>query len=204
MALKDKIFGIGLHKTGTTTLRECLRLLGFSVCPEEFAYLTREATASGKYRSCLRLAFSYDAFEDAPWNYQNVYRVLDAVFPTARFILTSRDQEAWFRSILRWCCLHDSGSDINLVSTLGTSVSPEAKKTAQAAYRAHNSEVADYFGGRPGKLLVVDWEAGDGWTKVCEFVGKPVPNLSFPHLLKYDPAISAYMSIRAKPLEKKD
>ncbi len=37
----SKIFCIGFHKTGTTTLAECLRHLGLRVCPEELSYLYR-------------------------------------------------------------------------------------------------------------------------------------------------------------------
>ena len=31
------------------------------------------------------------------------------------------------------------------------------------------------------RLLVMDIIAGDGWDKLCPFLGKPVPEAAFPH-----------------------
>jgi hypothetical protein len=45
-------------------------------------------------------------------------------------------------------------------------------------------EVQKYFNNQPNKLIVLDWEKGDGWIELCEFLGKPVPSLPFPHANK--------------------
>ena len=196
-----KIFGIGLHKTGTTTLAECLHTLGYSVCPEELAYLTRHAVVAGSYRPTLRLVLSYDAFEDSPWNYKNFYRILDVVFPEAKFVLTARGNEGrWFESLLRWTALYNSASALNIISTLGLAVTPGDRKEVLAAYRAHNNGVVEYFAGQPDRLLVVDWEAGDGWEKLCGFLGVPVPRMTFPHALRYDSELMEFVTNEAVPL----
>ena len=46
-------------------------------------------------------------------------------------------------------------------------------------FEEHNAAVLSYFKDRPGDLLVMDLEGGDGWTKLCPFVGAPVPGKSF-------------------------
>jgi hypothetical protein len=51
-------------------------------------------------------------------------------------------------------------------------------------YTRHNQEVMDYFQDRPQSLLVVDWENGDGWQELCEFLGREIPREPFPHANK--------------------
>ena len=45
---------------------------------------------------------------------------------------------------------------------------------------AHHQRVADYFEGRQD-LLVLRIAAGDGWERLCPFLGEPVPDEPFPH-----------------------
>jgi hypothetical protein len=52
------------------------------------------------------------------------------------------------------------------------------KDAALAAYERHNAEVrASVPGGR-----LVDWQAADGWTPLCQALGVSVPDEPFPHL----------------------
>lgn len=51
-------------------------------------------------------------------------------------------------------------------------------------YQKHNNEVQEYFADRPNDLLVVNWEAGDGWDKLCNFLNKPLRSEPFPHANK--------------------
>ena len=37
---------------------------------------------------------------------------------------------------------------------------------------------------RPGKLVEMDFSSGDGWEKLCPFLGLPVPAKPFPHANK--------------------
>ncbi len=180
-----KIFGIGLHKTGTSTLRECLKTLGYNVCPEEYGYLITEQVANGDYRLAVMLARFFDGFQDSPWNYRGFYRALDAVFD-ARFILTVRDGTRWFESLLRWCAVYGVGNSLHMAATLGTEVTPHNRSEVIDLYHQAIEETKDYFSDKQDRLLVLDWETGDGWQKLCRFVGKSVPGVPLPHILKYD------------------
>jgi Sulfotransferase domain len=49
-----------------------------------------------------------------------------------------------------------------------------------ARYQRHNSEVIEYFKDRGSDLLLLDITAGEGWAKLCPFLGERVPALDFP------------------------
>lgn len=193
-----KIFGIGMHKTGTTTLTECFRILGFNVCPEALAYSTIQNVSADNYRPCLLVAREYEAFADSPWNFVDAYRVLDAVFPDAKFILTTRDESRWFKSSLRWASLNNTAGATAVLSTIGAALTVGNRAQVLDGYRQHNNGVLGYFSDPretvdAQKLLVVDWEMGDGWEKLCTFLNKPVPERDFPHMLKYDAETLSYV-----------
>jgi hypothetical protein len=51
-----------------------------------------------------------------------------------------------------------------------------------AAYARHHADVRRYFRGRPDDLLEMNILEGDGWEKLCPFLGIPVSSEPFPHL----------------------
>ncbi len=89
-----KIFGIGFHKTGTTSLGTALHDLGYSVCglrKGALSYILR-----GDLEPVFGLVERYDAFEDNPWPL--LYRELDQRFAGSKFILTVRERNDWLAS----------------------------------------------------------------------------------------------------------
>jgi hypothetical protein len=54
-----------------------------------------------------------------------------------------------------------------------------SKEHVIRAYNKYNQDVIDRC--PPEKLLVV-FEITDGWEPLCKFLGKPVPNVPFPHV----------------------
>jgi hypothetical protein len=61
---------------------------------------------------------------------------------------------------------------------------PKVSESAHRALRKHNAEVKHYFRDRGKDLLIVDWEEGDGWKELCNFLGKDIPDEDFPHANK--------------------
>jgi hypothetical protein len=179
-----KVFGIGFNKTGTTTLGVALRFLRYRVC-RGARPLRRtlgqqrmmQLLHAGEFGPLLEVAQGFDAFEDNPWFV--IYRELDAAFPGSRFILTVRDDARWIESAIRY--YGSSTSDLR-EWIYGTGDPVAAKQQWLARYRRHNERVSDYFRDRPGDLLVVDWERGDGWAELCGFLGVRPPTGPFPHL----------------------
>ena len=49
-----------------------------------------------------------------------------------------------------------------------------------AGYARFVAGVEEYFKDRPQDLLIIDVTAGEGWEKLCPFLGSPVPDVPFP------------------------
>ena len=174
-----KIIGIGLNKTGTTTLGVCLRQWGFKhiSCNKEAFDLWK----TGDYPALLKWVEAFDSFEDWPWPL--IYREIDQAFPGCKFILTRRkDEKTWFKSL----CKHaERTGPTEFRKRIYGYEMPEGHEAEHIRfYRAHNEAVRTYFEQRPGDLLEVCWEEGDGWRELAGFLGYPLPDIPFPHANK--------------------
>jgi hypothetical protein len=178
---RAKVFGIGWAKTGTTTLGRCFEILGYSHQSQNLALLPQ--VLRGDFSKTLRIAASKESFEDWPWPL--VYREMDSAFPGSRFVLTTRAPERWLASYRTMLASQGPPtSELKAIRCQLFGVDPAIATDEELLSRflAHNAEVFKYFNNRPGDLLVVDWESGDSWEKLCEFLNAPVPNAPFPHL----------------------
>lgn len=178
---RPKVFGIGWAKTGTTTLGGCLRTLGYDHQSQNLTLVPQ--IMQGDFQKTLRIANAKESFEDWPWPL--VYREMDAAFPGSRFILTTRDPRRWVASYRAMLLAELAPSPWLLAircQLFGVNPSTASEPELIAKFIAHNTRVVEYFQNRPDDLLVVDWEAGDSWAKVCAFLQTPTPDVPFPHL----------------------
>jgi hypothetical protein len=180
-----KVFCVGMNKSGTSTVGECLRRLGFEpfAGPREIAPRHRELVqpilARGDYEPALGFARDFRGFKDRPWNLWRMPERLDERFPDSRFILTVRDPESWWRSIHHWMTVANPRSARVLARQLRSeSIDREAMV---AAYLAHNEAVLSHFAGT-GRLLVMDFARGDGWDRLCPFLDAAIPPADFPRM----------------------
>jgi len=177
--MKTKVFCIGFHKTGTTSLEMALKKLGYRVTG---SFGTKDpAIASKVHDMAYAMVDKFDAFEDNPWPI--LYRELDQRFPGSKFVLTRRPTENWIRSqvkdfattqtpMRRWIYGEDAGC-------------PSGNEELYTArYERHNREVQEFFASRPDDLLIIDLPNDDGWSRLCPFLGHPTPNEPFPHANK--------------------
>ncbi len=183
-----KVFGIGFHKTGTTSLGEALDLLGYSNV--HAARPLRQKLGQEAMMKCLtsddlepiwQVADDYDSFQDNPW--QMLYRQADERFPGSKFILTIRESDSWFKSVYS----QFSGRQSAFRSWIygPRYADPKGnKKHYISRYERHNQEVKSYFSERPNDLLVLNITNGDGWNKLCPFLKLPVPDKPFPYANK--------------------
>jgi len=151
----------------------------------------------GNLSEVLSLADEFDALQDVPW--AAMFRDLDIAYPGSRFILTIRGESSWLRSASR----HFGSTDIPLHEWLyGTGVLQGNEKAYIDRFRQHHKEVREYFKHRPCDLLTMDFSAGDGWERLCEFLGEQEPNRPFPHSNKsrerLNAAERALESLRSK------
>jgi hypothetical protein len=182
--LPTRIFGVGMHKTGTTSLHKALTILGYDSTHWPSAHWAKdvweEVNHSGR---SLRLDRCY-AVTDLP--IALLYQQLDRAYPGSKFILTVRDSADWLRSVERhWSHEHNryrAAWDTDpFTHRLHTELYGRRKFDADvflARYRRHNAEVLAYFKGR-GNLLTMD--AGGDWRLLCDFLHKPVPSTTYPH-----------------------
>jgi hypothetical protein len=167
--MHTKVWGIGLSRTGTTTLAYALEILGFK---------------SGHF-VLPRYFDNYDAVTDVTVSVR--YKDLDRRYPGSKFILTTREIEGWLASYERHIrrrqipkCDSEWLDEIlhcrrTLYGTIG--FDPEL---CRRSFHRHNNEVTDYFMNRDVEFLQMDIIAGDGWDKLCEFIGHPRPSATFP------------------------
>ncbi|HEX6997914.1 MAG TPA: sulfotransferase [Gammaproteobacteria bacterium] len=192
MVATGKIFGIGWAKTGTSSLGACFRILGYKHQGQRLDLV--DHLPANRLDPILAVAADSDSFEDWPWIV--LYEQLDRAFPGSKFVLTLRDSERWLRSYRNMLSREPPPSaELRRRRRILYGLDVEAATDEQlvARYEAHNRDVLAYFEGRPEALLTVSWEAGDGWERLCAFLGKPVPDRPFPHVNRgaYGPASAA-------------
>lgn len=166
---RAKTFGIGLSRTGTTSLTLALEALGLSVV---------------HFPTTMKQIEEHDAASDTP--VAASFQFLDSRFPGSKFIYTVRDLPEWLESCRRFWGKRQKSFFaanpfiVNLERHLygGIDFDPERFRHA---YARHDAQVRGHFAGRPGDLLVVDICGGDArWGPLCEFLGADVPDIPFP------------------------
>ena len=174
-----KVFGVGFHKTGTTTLKWALKELGYSVGGiQQGKHLLKDIKQSN-WAPVFEVADQYDALQDNPWPL--LYKELDEQYPGSKFILTQRDEDQWIKSLVNHC--GDKHADMReWIYGYGNPKGHE--DVYRERYRRHYEEVREYFKDREDDFLIVSWSDGDGWEKLCQFLNEPIPETEFPHINK--------------------
>ncbi len=175
--MKQKVFGLGYHKTGTSSLAAALHVLGYKVCGQQ-NNLAHDLT-SGNIQPFIDLAIVYDGFEDDPWHL--LYKELDQAFPNSKFVLTDRDVDSWYKS-----CLNHFFEDTTPIRDYiyGDGRPKGNEENFKKKYLQHQAEVIAYFNSRPNDFLIINFTNGEGWEKLCPFLGVDIPNKPIPHANK--------------------
>jgi len=172
-----KVFGIGLAKTGTTSLHFALEMLGFrSIHASTFVARIVKQEIRNRKALLSTIENEYDAFSDWPISY--LYRLLDRRFPDSKFILTVRNARDRYHSARR----HIEEDQLRRAKGLPHAwidIEPESEFITES--ELHTAKVKKYFQHRPNDLLVMRIVEGEGWTPLCDFLGVAVPIQRFPH-----------------------
>jgi hypothetical protein len=161
-------WGIGLGRTGTNSLCEALRLLGYERVAHNPPFEELKNLQGGADNGVLLF-----------------YKYLDYKFPGSKFVLMLRPLEDWLQS-MEYAAQrfpiksHDDDLAIMRRMQLYESVVFDRAKF-ERAYRLHYADVRRYFEHRPGDLLEMNIVGGDGWELLCPFLGLPRPLAPFPH-----------------------
>ncbi|HPF12304.1 MAG TPA: sulfotransferase [Flavobacteriaceae bacterium] len=181
---KQKVFVIGFHKTGTSSMGKALQIVGFRVCgslKEGYDYSKQQIPFLDYLMvKAKRLLLEYDAFQDTPWFL--LYKHLYEQYPSARFILTIRDEISWIQSIQ-----NHFGKDHfpYHLYIYGDVDSFRNQRKFIEVYRNHNQEVIEFFKDKKEQLLVFDLSEEDNqWDVLCNFLDISKPIYKFPHANK--------------------
>lgn len=192
-----KIFEIGLGRTGTRSLAEAARILGFNSIHGLRAYewesdydyrmelqsdyMQKVSLGQVDFRVCDE--FDYIGHIGAPF-----FQQLDAEYPGSKFIFTVRERTPWLASFRidkvtkRTQELLDrfSNGEINYPILwrllLYGSVKFDAGRLEAAMVRQVQA-VGRYFRDRDNLLI---FQTGSGWDKLCPFLDVPIPDEDFP------------------------
>lgn len=170
--MKDKVFCIGFHKTGTTSLGSFLEKIGYSNC--HGAGPIRKALGDKKmmellyrrdYDAVFEIAKNYNSFNDNPWFF--IYPALDEQFPGSKFILMTRNEKDWLKSCIQYFGNTTSKFRMFLYGK-GSPIGNEERYLK--VYRNHNEAVLEFFKNRPDDLLVIELEDPNKMNKIKKFL----------------------------------
>ena len=182
-----KIFCIGLSKTGTRSLHDALQVLGLRSVHWGGPELQTAVQRGPEIRAAVELALlegrslledleEADAYSDIHALSIN-FDVLDQQYPDSRFILTVRDLEGWLESRARHVEANQARREQGTYNGAFLELDVGGWR---AEALAHVARVRAHFAGRPDDLLELDIAAGDGWEKLCPFLGVVIPPEPFP------------------------
>lgn len=201
-----KVIGAGLPRTGTLSQKVALEMLGFGPCYHMVNVLTD-----------LPLAAQWEAAMDGEPDWEGIfgehqstvdypgsffYRELADAYPDAKVVLSTRDPEAWEKSMRDtiWEFFHGESVMAHLVKARAW-VDPDWRAYVQIMTRMWAAE--GIFAGnelRAGQLAegiaryeekvqrnipeerLLVWSVQEGWEPLCAFLEVDVPDAPFPRL----------------------
>jgi hypothetical protein len=176
----EKVFGIGLNKTGTTTLGDMLCKLGLrhkAWAPSFFAM-----HQNGRVDELIQQTQHYDSFTDWPWPLM-AKDLLAHFGENARFILTRRpNAQTWVESLKRHALATVPGNHARY-AVYGYEYPQENEAAHIRFYDDHLEQIRQLFTDNHSEhlLLEVCWEEGHGWNDVAGFLRKSAPKCPLPH-----------------------
>ncbi len=203
---KEKVFCIGLNKTGTTSLEAALGELGYVLGNQVAGEMTLRDYARRDFTTLLQFCHSADAFQDAPFSFPFTFIVLDQHFPNAKFILTVRDSaEQWYRSLTAFHSkrfghgrvptkedLLNAGYryrgrawEANRILFNTPEDDPYCKPVLLSYYEHHNYSAREYFRTK-SNFLEINLSDDASYARMCAFLGRPPARSGFPWKNKTD------------------
>lgn len=172
-----RVFGIGLNKTGTTSLTRALEILGYSALHNDADVEEAMQHAHREHAPLLTYASDADAYLDIR-AVERWFDLLDQQYPGSHFVLTTRDLDSWLRSREQHVLKNRARAESGEYDGQWLSVDLDDWRRE---WHEHHDRVRSYFDGR-ANLLELDITAGDGWELLAPFLGVAVPDQPFPWL----------------------
>lgn len=201
----QKVFCIGMNKTGTTSIEHFLIELGYKMAPQILSEKFISDWYNRDFDNIIQFAKKYNGFQDRPWNLPYIYVILDHYFPNSKFILTIRDDsKEWFDSMVRF--------QTKLLGKGRTPTPDDLKKhkynyegyiwdAQQMVYHAdihglynekvyceiyerYNKDIVEYFISKKSQLLVINLKEENASEKLHKFLGSTKIEIKINHFNK--------------------
>ncbi|KAG1526364.1 hypothetical protein G6F52_002495 [Rhizopus delemar] len=195
-----KVIGAGFGRTGTISLHEALNILGYNTyhmicCLKDESLDIKPFKEAHRNPEAIDWDKPYEGFDAAvDWPTCTFYKELMDKYPDAKVLLTVRSPESWYASVCKTIAplaqrYNEIKSerakevlDVTLKVVLDGIFADEERmkdeKLVQKLFTDHIEEVKRHV---PSDRLLV-MELGEGWDRLCQFLGKEVPNVPYPKL----------------------
>ncbi|MDA3649420.1 sulfotransferase family protein [Saccharopolyspora indica] len=191
-----QIIGAGFGRTGTASLKAALERLGYGPCYHMFEVIAQPDRVQHWARALDGEISDWEAvlggFESTvDWPGCTFWRELVDFYPDAKVLLTVRDPEKWYDSvhstIYRFAQEEpeDGHSFVKLRPTIERMIW-DGTFGGRFDERAHAIEVFEEHNAAVQAAVPADrlltYRVGEGWQRLCDFLGVPVPEEDFPHV----------------------
>jgi hypothetical protein len=194
-----EVIGAGFGRTGTLSLKFALEALGYDKCYHMMEVILNDShvaqwrkAARGEAVDWAELYQGYRATVD--WPSASFWRELRVAYPNAKVILTLRDSQQWYTSVMNtiWklssTALEEGqrrgdeemierammGDEVIWGGVFGNRM--DDRNHVIECFERHNQAVIDSV---PEEQLLI-YRPGDGWDPLCEFLQQPVPDTDYP------------------------
>lgn len=204
-----EVLSLGICRTGTLSMKEAFRILGYP-SPYHFLSILTNVLDADIWNELLRKSIQKQkisqqeldqvighcgAVTDTPCAV--LWRDLVAAYPEAMVILVEREEGAWYHSIetllegmlnpiVSVLCFTDPSwfGRIFKLGPLWTQAWLGTSNLEQAKKNARAVYRAHNAAVRATvpKERLLEYELGSGWEPLCKLLRKPVPNVPFPRL----------------------
>ena len=177
--MKNRILNIGFGKSGSLSLTKAFDILGF----KSIHWGRKGKRLRDVFKNNIiygrKILYGFERYEFlSDFKGEEFYVELDRQYQNSKFILTMRDLDSWLISMEKHVERNQQNPDYRYDFL-------EVEKEKWARERQEKIvEIQEYFRNRSKDFLVINIVKGDGWEKLCSFVGKPIPNEIFPHANK--------------------
>jgi hypothetical protein len=207
MNVKQKVFCIGMNKTGTTSVQTFLSDHGYKIGSQHESEMLLKDFENLENDTIKASFFNCDAHQDVPCSIPNFYKRIDHIFPNSKFILTIRDSpQIWFNSLISFHTKIFSSTDSlptfsDLMNstycykgwildcmkfTFNYPIIPLYDKAEYiTTYLNHTKAVNEYFLSKPNQLLILNLSEKNGLKTISKFLGiKLLKNYNMPWVNK--------------------